>query len=107
MNWMQSQVVNLILPMVLGPVVFALVQGLKAASVWIDNLPAWQKRVLVPAIAILLSAASSALGQGVACDPSAPLAADCLNQFSPDVLKAILASGVAFLLHWLKNRPAK
>lgn len=107
MSWIQNQAFSLILPLILGPVVFAVMQGLKAASSWVDSRPAWQKRVLVPAIALIVTALSSSLGQQVACDPSALNAADCLSKFDADALKAVLASGVAFLLHWLKSRPAK
>lgn len=105
MSWLQSQAFNLVLPILLGPIVFAIVQGLKAMSQWIDALPAWQKRVLVPAIAILVTAGTSALGGGVACDPSVPNITDCLDQFSPDATKALLGSVVAYLLHYLKTRP--
>lgn len=107
MNWLQSQAINLFLPVILGPLVFAIVQGLKAASGWVDNRPAWQKKVLVPAIAILVTAGTSIIGQPVSCDAAAASVADCLNQFSPDILKAILGSGVAFGMHYLKNRPVK
>lgn len=107
MSWLQTQAFNLILPIILGPVVFAAVQGLKMASGWIDSRPAWQKKVLVPAIAILVTAGTSALGGGVSCDASSVNITDCLDQFSPDALKALFGSGVAFLLHWLKNRPVQ
>lgn len=108
MSWLQTQAFNLVFPIILGPAVFGIVQGLKALSGWIDSRPAWQKKALVPAIAILVSAGSSMLGQGISCDAAAANVSDCLNQFSPDVLKAILGSGVAYLMHFLKQRqPSK
>lgn len=107
MNWLQTQAFNLILPIILGPVVFGLVQGLKAMSGWIDARPAWQKKALVPAIAILVTAGTSLAGQPISCDAAAANVADCLQQFSPEMLKAILGSGVAFGMHYLKNRPVK
>lgn len=104
MNWLQTQAYNFVLPMLLGPLVYLLVRGLKNASTWIDGQNPAIKRTLVVAVAILVTAASNLVGQPITCDTAAANAADCLNQVTPEILKAILASGTAFLLHYLKKQ---
>lgn len=105
MNWLQEKAFSFVIPMLLGPVVYLCVKGLKGASGWIDRQGPALKRTLVVAVAILVTAGANLAGQPISCDTAAVNSADCLAQFTPEVLKAILASGVAMLLHYLKKSP--
>ena len=104
MNWLQTQAYNFVLPMLLGPIVYLVVRYLKQISGWVDAQGPAIKRTLVVAIAILVTAGTNLVGQPIQCDTDALNAADCLNQLTPEILKAILASGTAFLLHYLKKQ---
>ena len=105
MNWIQNQAFGFVIPMLLGPAVYLLVKALKQSSEWVDRQGPAVKRTLVVAIAILVTAGTNLVGQPIHCDTTALNAADCLGQLTPDILKAILASGTAFLLHALKQSP--
>lgn len=105
MNWLQSQAMNLILPMVLGPLVYVIVKALKDGSYWIDKQGPATKRTLVVAVALLVTAGMQLAGQPISCDVGAANASDCLGQITPEILKALLGSGVAFAMHYLKKSP--
>lgn len=108
MNWIQAKAFDFVIPMLLGPLVYVIVKFLKQISAWIDNQGPAIKRTLVVAVAILVTAGTNLVGQPIACDVNATDVADCLGQITPDILKAILASGTAFLLHYLKqSKPTK
>lgn len=106
---LQLKAFAFVIPMLLGPLVFLLVLLLKRTSSWIDAQNPAIKRVLVVAVAILVTAGANLVGQGsaISCDTNATDAAQCLSQITPDVLKAILASGVAYFLHYLKKLPSR
>lgn len=106
MNWIQAKAFDFVIPMLLGPIVYLAIKGLKASSGWIDAQGPAIKRTLVVAVAILVTAGAQLAGQPISCDTAAASAADCLGQFTPEILKAILASGTAFLLHYLKKSPS-
>jgi hypothetical protein len=103
MNWIQAKAFDFVIPMVLGPLVYVIVKYLKSISGWIDAQSPAIKRTLVVAISILVTAGTNLVGQPVTCSVDAVDAAECLGQLTPEVLKAILASGTAFLLHALKK----
>lgn len=54
MNWIQSQALNLVLPMILGSATSFLYQKVKKASAWIDERDAKTHSIITGAIAIVL-----------------------------------------------------
>lgn len=106
---MSKMLLPLVLPVVLGPLVFVVMQGLKAVSATVDRLPAVVKRVAVGVIAALLTVAGGATGVELACDPEAALAAGgtCLEVLDKDAVKAVLTAAIAFGLHWAKAQAKK
>lgn len=109
MQWIQMKAFAFVIPMLMGPLVYLAMKGLKASSAWVDKQGPALKRTLVVAIAILVTAGANLVGQGsaISCDTSAVNAADCLNQITPDILKAVLAAGVAMFLQFLKKQNPK
>jgi hypothetical protein len=103
MNSIKAWAIGIVIPMFMGPMVYLIVKYLKQISTWIDSQGATIKRTLVIAVAILVTAGANLLGQPITCDTAAGNAADCLNQLTPDIIKAVLASGIAFFLHYLKQ----
>lgn len=95
----------LLVPALLGPLTFLVMQGLKAASVTVDALPPVGKRLAVFAIASGLSYVSRATGVALPCDADA--ATTCLSALDSESVRAVLAAGVAYLLHFLKVRAPK
>ena len=108
MDSIKAWAIGIVIPMLLGPLVYLVVKYLKVISTWIDNQSATIKRTLVVAVAILVTAGANLLGQPINCDTAAASATECLNQLTPDIIKAVLASGIAFFLHYLKqSKPSK
>ena len=104
MGWIQAKAFEFVIPMLLGPLVYLIVKYLKQISWWIDSRGPAIKRTLVVAVAILVTAGANLAGQPISCDVNAENVSDCLAQFTPEVVKALLASGTAFLLHHLKKQ---
>lgn len=102
MNWFQTQAFNVLLPYLMGPLVFLVVQGLKRASALIDKTPPWVKQALVFVIAQVAAFAQTRSGQTLECGNDCTLA----DISSPAFVKGVLVTASAMLLHWLKNRPA-
>jgi hypothetical protein len=98
---MSGLLLTLLGPVVIGPLTFALMQGIKAVNVTVDALPPIAKRVAVVAIAVFLTFLASALQLDIACDVNS--GANCLAALDQDTVKAIVSAVVAFALHWLKN----
>ncbi len=105
MMWLKLKLIEQALPFVLGPLVYLLVRLLKQGSAWIDSRDPWLKRSLVVAVAAIVTAVSSLAGQPITCDVTATDVAACLGQFTPEVLKVMLGSGVAMFMHFLKKSP--
>lgn len=98
MDFLRDQAIKLVLPLVLGPVVYFSTQGLKRASTFIDG----QKPIVKQGVAIAVSALVVALGHLV---PGSEIkcaidGACALSDITPDVIKALFGAGVAFLLHF-------
>lgn len=103
MSWLQNQAISIALPYLLGPLVFFVMQGLKKASAFIDNLPPWAKQGAVFVIAQAITFAQSFSGQDLACGTSCTIA-----DLGAPFVKGLLVSLSAFLMHWLKQRqPSK
>lgn len=102
MNWIQNQAVQLVLPYLLAPLVFVIVQGLKKASSAIDHLPAWAKQGAVFVVAQILTFLQAWSGQTLECGASCTIA-----DVSDPFVKGVLVTLTAFLLHYLKARPVQ
>jgi hypothetical protein len=98
---MTGLLLNLLGPLVIGPLTFLAMQGIKGLNVTIDALPAVAKRIAVAVIAVGLTLLADVTGVDVACDVEAGV--NCLTTLDKDALKGIIAAIVAFALHALKN----
>ena len=98
---MTNMLLGLVGPLLVGPLTFLVVQGIKALSLTVDNLSPTVKRFAVPAIAVILSLGARAMHVDLACDVNADI--NCLNTLTPDVVKGLVGAGVAFALHYLKT----
>jgi len=103
MSWLQNQAIQLVLPYLLGPIVFLVMQGLKKASAAVDSLPSWAKQGAVFVIAQVLTFLQAWSGTALDCGTNCSLA-----DVSDPFVKGVLVAASAFLLHWLKQRqPSK
>lgn len=100
---MKNMLLTLLLPVIVGPLSFALMQVLKVASATVDRLPAMVKRFVVALIAVGLTLLGNVTGLNLHCDPEA--GTTCLEVLDQDAVKAILGAGLAYGLHWLKRLP--
>lgn len=98
MNWILS---HTLLPYLLGPLVFVVMQLLKKAPLAIDKLPSWAKQGVVFVISQVLVFLQAWSGNALACGANCGLA-DVGEPF----VKGVLVAGSAFLMHYLKKMPA-
>jgi hypothetical protein len=96
---------SLALPLIIGPLTFVVMQGLKTVSAAVDALPPTAKRFAVAGIAVGLSLVGQATGLNLACTPDA--GTTCLELLDADAVKAILSAAIAFALHWAKQQTKK
>lgn len=94
-----------LLPILLGPLTFVVMQGIKALSAAIDALPGTVKRFIVAGIAVALTLAGNAAGIDLSCNPDA--GTTCLEVLDKDAVKALLSAAIAFLLHWARGQVKK
>lgn len=103
MNWIQSKALDLLLPYLLGPLVFLVMQGIKQASAAVDRLPSWAKQGAVFVIAQVFVFLQSWSGETLACGNACTLA-----DIGPEFIKGVLVAVSAYLMHFLKQRqPSK
>ena len=100
---MRSLLLTAAVPLLLGPLTFVVMQQLKLLSTVVDNLPVSVKRFAVAGIAILLTVIAKATGVELACDANA--VESCLTTLDQDAVRAVLAAGVAYVLHLAKQKP--
>lgn len=100
---MKSLALSLLVPLLVGPMSFALMQSLKRLSAMVDALPPVAKRFAVATIAVVLTMAGRFAGVEIPCEQDV----NCLPALTQDSLKAIVAAALAFILHWLKPKAAK
>lgn len=93
---------SLVMPVIIGPIAFVAMQGIKAASAVVDALPPLAKRFAVALIAVVLTLVGGATGVDLSCNPDA--GTTCLEVLDKDAVKAILSTGIAFALHWAKKQ---
>lgn len=103
---MTIKLLELVLPVLLGPLTFVIVQGAKRVSAWLDATSPLAKRVLVVVVAWLVTWVAHLLGVDVACD-AATNPAGCVTALDHDTLKALLAAAIAFVLHALKPKATR
>ena len=103
MNWLQEKALTLVLPMLLGPLVYIIIKNLKKASTWIDSQSPVIKRGLVFGVSSVLVLLSNRGGAPINCDVNATDIAACAEQLTPELLKTLLGGGVALILHKLKK----
>lgn len=98
---MTGLALTLLTPIIVGPLTFLAMQGLKSTNAMIDTLPPVAKRFLVALIAAALTSIGAALGVNIECDPEA--ATSCLATLDKEAVKAIVGAIVAYAVHFLKN----
>lgn len=98
---MTGLALTLLTPIIVGPLTFLAMQGLKSTNAMIDTLPPTAKRFLVALIAAALTSIGAALGINIECDPEA--ATSCLATLDKEAVKTIVAAIVAYAVHALKN----
>lgn len=96
---------QMLAPLVVGPLTALVMQGCKAFSEKVDALPGWQKRAAVAVLAVVLTLGGKVTGTPLTCDVQADATA-CLSQLSPDVVKGLVAAGLAMVLHAAKPKGA-
>lgn len=99
---MSKFLMPILLPVIVGPLTFLVMQGAKAVSATIDALPTTAKRIAVLVVATLLTMLGSWAGVDFNCDPEA--AVNCLATLDKDAVKAAVGAAVAFLLHLAKKQ---
>lgn len=102
---MPSFLTPVVLPIILGPLTFVVMQLLKQASNAVENLPPMMKRFVVAGIATALTLVGTATGVDLSCNQE--LSATCLDVLDKDAVRAVLSAGIAFLLHYAKNAAKK
>lgn len=91
-------------PLVVGPITFVVMQGLKALSKTVDALPPVAKRFAVAAIAVVLTVVAHLAGVDVSCDPNG--VENCLSTLDTDAVKGMVAAAIAYALHLAKQKQA-
>lgn len=97
---MSGIALKVLLPVLLGPLTFVIMQALKTLSAAVDRLPPTAKRFIVAGIAVGLTLVGKVIGVDLSCDPNA--GTTCLEMLDSDAVKALLSAAIAFLLHWGK-----
>lgn len=99
-DFVTMKLIGLLLPVILGPITYYAMQGLKALIGIVDRAPSHVKQALVFVIGPLLAALATFSNQELACGTSCTL-----TDIGPTFIKGVIASGIAFLLHHLKKAP--
>lgn len=99
---MNSAILSLALPLLVGPITFAVMQVIKTASAKVDALPSVAKQVAVAAIAVALTFGAKAAGVDLHCDLSTD--ANCLTALDQDTVKALIGAGLAYAIHFVKPK---
>lgn len=94
---MKTMILSVVVPLIIGPLTFMLMQGIKHASRWVDSLPPIAKRFAVLLIAAAITGVSHAVGVDVRCDPSGEI--NCLSELDKDAVSAMLSAAIAFFMH--------
>lgn len=99
---MNKLILSAAIPLIIGPLTFVVMQGIKALSKTVDALPLVAKRFAVAGIAIALTVVANLAGVEVACDPNG--VENCLNTLDKEAVKALLGAAIAYALHLAKKK---
>lgn len=103
MNWVKLQALTLVIPMLLGPLAYWIIQTLKRNSQWVDNLSPLFKKGAVFLCVTGLVTLSNLGGIPINCNVDGNLT-DCVNQLSPEAVKVALGTVAAMLMHKVKKQ---
>jgi hypothetical protein len=96
---MKMFALSLLLPTLVGPVTFLVMQSLKKVSAWVDMQSPLIKRIAVALIAFALTFLAKLTGVTIPCEPEV----NCLAVLDQDAVKAAVGALLAYGLHFLKN----
>lgn len=100
---MKLLALSLLLPAIVGPVTFVVMQWLKKVSAWVDAQSPLVKRSAVALIAFALTFLAKVTGVDIPCEADT----NCLSVLDQDTVKAVVGTALAFGLHSLKNAAKK
>lgn len=100
---MKLLALSLLLPAIVGPVTFVVMQSLKKASAWVDAQSPMTKRMAVAVIAFALTFLAKVTGVDIPCEADT----NCLADLDGDTVKAVVSAALAYALHGLKTMNKK
>lgn len=113
MHTLYIKLLEWVLPIVLGPIVYYVAREVLNVSQRVDDLPPWAKRLAVTAISAVVTTAFGALHLTApeacaqlapAADAAANAAQTCINALGDKtVVQAVTAALTAMLVHALKK----
>lgn len=105
MDFLKLKVVEYALSFVVAPLAMLAMQGLKIGVRQVDELPTWQKRGVVVAIAALFTALGHLAGVDFGVSGES---IEALATLPVATLETVIAALIAMALHWAKTtRQAK
>jgi hypothetical protein len=94
-----------LMPVLLAPIVFYAMKGLKYAVKWVGAQDVWVQRSIVVAVSALFSAAAKFVpGVGDAMPCIAAMSCT-LADITPEVVKILGTAGLAFFIHFNRKLP--
>jgi hypothetical protein len=105
MSALLALVLKPLMPVLLTPLVYYAMVGLKKSRTWVGAQNEWTQRGIVVAISALFAAASKFV-PGVADAMPCVAAMSCsLADVTPEVVKVLGTAGLAFLIHFNRKLP--
>lgn len=101
-NWLTSQALSLVLPLLIGQLAYLGTKGLKAGVTAIDNASPHVKQAIVVALSFILTAAVKMFGQylPLSCGTAGADPTACLTALAdPGALTVIISALVAVARH--------
>jgi len=100
MDWIKGQALALLFAAIpVGAIAFLVVQWIKRGTTWVDGLSPTLKRGAVVVIAAAVTALGAMVGVPILCPPDV----NCLTALDQEtvtlILKAVLGSLAAFMIH--------
>ena len=105
MSFVTGLVLKPLIPIILAPIVFYAMKGLKFSIKWVGAQDPWIQRALVVAVSALFAAVTKFIpGVGEAMPCIATMACS-LADITPEVVKILGTAGLAFLIHFNRRLP--
>jgi len=101
---MNAMLIKVMVPVIVGPLSYFLMQWLKSVSGKVDALPPLPKRAIVLVLVSVITELAAISGIGSDCDGSSLSA--CLATLDQDALKAAVGAALAFGIHAVR-KPTK